>query len=127
MANRRRDRELELQWRRVLRRHRASKLSVREFCRREALSEASFYAWRRTIAERDRQRKTTAEESAATPRRSSRPPAFVPVVVDAGELNGNAAEIVIELRGSRRLRLPETIEPARLATLIHAIEAEGRA
>ena len=130
MAKGRYDRELEARWRRVLGKQAASKLSVREFCRREELSESSFYAWRRTIAQRDGHAKSKPL-SPLKPKRhqptNSDAPAFLPVVLDANDLQADARDIVIELRGERRLRLPESIEPMRLATLIHAIEAEPRA
>ena len=48
--------EKERFWREVLRRQAASGVSVREVCRREALKESAFYFWKRTIAERDRQK-----------------------------------------------------------------------
>jgi transposase-like protein len=40
-------------WRGLLRQWRRSGSSVRGFCREHGLSEPSFYAWRRTLAERD--------------------------------------------------------------------------
>ena len=43
----------ERQWRKILRRHQASGLGVRQFCQELQLSEPSFYAWRREIARRD--------------------------------------------------------------------------
>ena len=53
---RQRDSGKERFWRRLLRQWRRSGLTVREFCDQQAVSEPSFYAWRRTIAERDQQR-----------------------------------------------------------------------
>lgn len=53
MANKQRDPRREARWRQILAKQAASGLSVREFCRRQKLTEASFYFWRRTIAERD--------------------------------------------------------------------------
>jgi hypothetical protein len=40
-------------WRRLVRQWRRSGLSIRAFCVERQLSEPSFYAWRRTIAQRD--------------------------------------------------------------------------
>lgn len=48
-----RDVRKEQQWRQWLRQWRASGLSVRAFCEERGLSEPSFYAWRRALAERD--------------------------------------------------------------------------
>jgi transposase-like protein len=40
-------------WRRMVRRCRGSGLTVRAFCAEHGVSEPNFYAWRRTLAERD--------------------------------------------------------------------------
>jgi transposase-like protein len=40
-------------WRRAVAEYRRSGLTVREFCARRTLSEPSFYAWRRELAQRD--------------------------------------------------------------------------
>ena len=45
--------EKEQFWRLVMDEHEQSGLSAREFCRRESLSEASFYSWRRKLRDRD--------------------------------------------------------------------------
>lgn len=58
MPNRQRDPQREVRWRRSLAEQAGSGLSIRKFCRHQKLTEASFYFWRRTIAERDRQRKS---------------------------------------------------------------------
>lgn len=50
-----RDTGKERFWREMLRRWRRDGGTVREFCAEHGLAEASFYGWRRTIAERDRQ------------------------------------------------------------------------
>ena len=53
MGNRNQSGERESFWRLALEEHAKSGLNTREFCRREALSEASFYSWRRKIRQRD--------------------------------------------------------------------------
>jgi transposase-like protein len=64
-------------WRRIVREWRSSGLSVRAFCRERDLSEPNFYAWRRTLAERDAQAarfvavRVVADEKAATAARRS--------------------------------------------------------
>lgn len=55
MARLKRSVEKEVFWRFVLDEQASSGLSVRAFCRREAVSEASFYFWRRELAARDGQ------------------------------------------------------------------------
>ncbi len=111
MANHERDAKREVFWRGVFKRHAASGLTVRAFCQRERLTESAFFAWRRTIAERDAEVK------------GSRRPAFLPVVVE-GDSRRDAA-ITLALAGGRVLRLPESIAADRLAELVHALEARG--
>ncbi len=108
MANTNRDAGREAFWRQTLANFRKSRLSVREFCRREKLHESAFYAWRRTIRERGPRQ------------RGRRPPAFVPLVLGQARA---AADITLELRGGRSLRLNESFPVDRLATLVLALEA----
>jgi len=113
MANNERDGAKERFWRDALQRCATSGLSGRAFCRREKLGEGSFYAWRRTISERDGHR----------PRATKAPPAFVPAVITSEPRQEGA--LVLELAGGRRLRLPESISPERLAELVQALEARA--
>ena len=48
--------EKEQYWRGQIDGQAASGLSARQWCQRERLSEPSFYAWRRKLAQRDRER-----------------------------------------------------------------------
>jgi transposase-like protein len=111
MANKQRDPRREATWRRLLAKHGASGLSVRAFCQQEKLSESMFYAWRRTIHQRNR-------EASRAPQ-----PAFLPAVVTP-ELPSEGS-IAVELAGGRVLRLPESICVERLAQLVQALEAGG--
>jgi transposase len=47
--------ERERYWRGVIKKQRASRLSVAEFCRRNDVADALFYRWRRRLAEWDAQ------------------------------------------------------------------------
>jgi hypothetical protein len=84
-----RDRGKERFWQEMVGRWRRSGASVRAFCAEHGLSEPSFYAWRRTIAERDEQagRKATrrtagrANTSSHGDRHAKGLPAFVPLQV----------------------------------------------
>jgi transposase-like protein len=109
MANRERDAKREAFWRDVFKRHAVSGLTIRAFCQREQLTESAFFAWRRTIGERDAEAKP--------PKRS----AFLPVVVER-DFRRDAA-ITLELAGGRVLRLPEATPTARLVELVQALEA----
>jgi len=114
MAEWKRDAEREAFWRRALARQRESGLTVRAFCRREGVSEPSFYAWRRVVRERDAERRPTAK-------RQPTRPGFLPVVLrEAPTRDGG---IVIAWRGGRRMHLPATVHPDRLAELVRALEA----
>lgn len=48
-----RDRRREERWRRLLRQHGESGLTVREFCRRRKVTETAFYYWRRELQRRE--------------------------------------------------------------------------
>jgi transposase len=98
MANNRRDAEKERFRCEALARRAKSGLSVRAFCRRERLAESAFYAWRRTIGERD-------GKSVLPPKsRATKRIAFVPAVVT--DEPRRESGVVIELIGGRVLRLP---------------------
>lgn len=112
MANRQRNSAKEVSWREILKRFSTSGLSVREFCQREQVAESAFYAWRRTIAERDGTRKPT-----------SKTPAFVPAVISREP--EHESPLVLQLTGNLELRLPLSIPAERLAELVHALEARG--
>lgn len=49
-------------WRRIVTRQPASGLSIRAWCEHEGVKEASFYAWRRTLAQRDASREAAVKE-----------------------------------------------------------------
>jgi transposase-like protein len=105
MARQRRDPEREAFWRGALKRFDGSGLSVRAFCQRERLTESAFYAWRRTIRQRD---------GAKPAKRSPPAPRFMPVRL--GEVAPRVeASIAIEFAGRRVLRLPESTPIERLA------------
>ena len=102
-------------WRRMVRQWRSSGLSIRDFCAERQISEGNFYAWRRTIAERDAQ--------------AAR---FVPVHVvpdpkPAGDGSGNGSDNGLELLlgAGRVLRIGQNFDTATLRRLLALLE-EGR-
>lgn len=109
MSNQGRDAKREVFWRGVRKRYAASGLTIRAFCQREQFTESAFFAWRRTIAERDVEAKLAKQ------------PAFLPVVVDGD--SRREGEITIELAGGRVLRLPEATPTGRMVELVNALEA----
>ena len=107
MANRRRDVKREALWRGVLKRFTSSGLSIREFCQREGLTESAFYAWRRTIGERDETSRTR--------------PAFVPAVLS--DQSAGEASISIELASGCVLRFSGPTALEQLADLVVALQS----
>jgi hypothetical protein len=91
---------------------------VAEFCRREGLSQPSFYAWRRTIAQRDSAKRSKPRQPA---------PGFLPVrLSDAAPRVGVEASITIELAEGLVLRLSEATPAVRVAELVRALEETRR-
>ena|ERR1700694_4500031 len=99
-------------WRRMVRQWRSSGLSIRDFCGERHISEPSFYAWRRTIAQRD-----------------AKATRFVPVQVipdekrAAKDVSGQGLELLL---GTRRvLRIGPNFDGPTLQRLLALLE-EGR-
>ena len=84
-------------WRQRVAQQPRSKLSIREFCQRAGVSEASFYAWRRELARRDadagqsaaiepalasRQAEPALSKSGMAGGRAISQPRFLPVAID---------------------------------------------
>jgi transposase-like protein len=118
MSDGRRCGEKESYWREVLGRHADSGLSVREFCEREGVKQASLYAWRRRVAERDG--KIVSRRTSPSP---APQPAFVPALLTCTE--PHAGTIRIELADGTQLRAPASIDPLRLAELVGALAQRG--
>ena len=134
-----RDGEKERGWREAVKRWAKSGLSVREFCRRNALSEPSFYGWRRTLAQRDAVRAARGKPPIAS-RRSGKlapggaakrsrggnrvgqaaAPAFLPVALSASPFAPPACEIVSPDGWQVRLMESPTSE-----TLLHVLRLLG--
>lgn len=107
------DLSLEHTWRLRLRRQAASGLSIVAFCRREDVSSASFYAWRRRLA---------------TPPLAERPdlPLFVPLEFDPAprlEETSPSHGFEIELPHHVRLRCIAAPEPEWLGRLVVALSS----
>jgi hypothetical protein len=120
MANRQRDRAKEQQWRRLIAEWRRSQLNIRAFCEERQLSEPSFHAWRRTLAERAR------EQTARRRRQASREqlPAFVPLQVTP-EVSDDASGIEVVLASGHVLRVRSGFDVETLRQLL-AVLAEVR-
>src|SRR5271170_4324430 len=97
---------LEHTWRLRLRRQATSSLSIPDFCRREGVSTASFYAWKRRLI----------APPVTTP---SDPPLFVPIRLDPSiRPDGSSPPWPIPPRG----RTPDDLAPLRRPrVLLHPI------
>jgi hypothetical protein len=100
-----RDGRKEQHWRRLIEEWRVSGLTVRAFCARRAVSEPSFYAWRRELQQRD------ADHVA-----------FVPVRVLDPEAPTAGAGIDLLLPGQRTVRVAPGFDAATLRRLLAVLE-----
>lgn len=117
----RRDAAKQRYWEGCVARWRKSGLSVREFCRREALCEPSFYAWRRELARRETSEPHARRASRAA-RRAPQPAAFVPVEVVAPKFAAPPAGIEILLPRGRRVRVRPGFDRVTLQTVLDILE-----
>ena len=100
-------------WRERLARWRQSGISISEFCRREKLSQPSFFQWRKRLAKK-------ADASIALGG-EARVPSFLPVQV-VTPVDGFPQ---IEIRwGKVRARVPITIDERALRQLLRVIREE---
>jgi transposase-like protein len=113
-----RDRGKELFWRRLLQLWSRSGRTIRDFCAEHQVSEASFFAWRRTIAERD-------QELLAKPAAAGGPAAFVPLRVVATPPPESVDCFEVVLNDDCVVRVPAGFDPASFRQLL-AILLEQR-
>jgi hypothetical protein len=102
----------EQYWRAMVRRWHSSGLSVRAFCEEHGLAVPSFYAWRRTLAQRDSAVRFVPVQ--VTPELEPRTPA-------AGPTSG----LELVLTAGRRLRIAPGFDEATLRRLLALLE-EGQ-
>ena len=84
------------------------------FCAEQGVSEASFFAWRRTIAERDQQQPTPPQS----------PATFVPLRVIATPAPQPARPFEVVLNDDRVVRVPAGFDPASLRQLLAILHEE---
>lgn len=104
----------EAAWRRVVRGHAATGLSIRAYCAGCGVKEAGFYWWRARLARRG---------AATSPQPTA---AFVPVVVQSPPAADQVEGMAIELRGGRVLRLP-AMAVRQVVELVCALECDVQA
>jgi hypothetical protein len=125
MPNGQRDLGKERLWRELVQRWRRSDLTARAFCAEQGISEPSFYAWRKTINERDTEAGPTAKRHQGSSARRSAcqaddVPAFVPVGVGAAGAASGAIEVVIG--PGRIVRVPAGFDADMLRQLLKVLE-----
>lgn len=96
---RKKNESAETVWRDRLARFDRSDLTVKQFCRREGVSDAAFYRWRRRLKNSGRRTKTTGK---LADNRVSGTEAFVPVNVSA------TAFAEVDFPNGVRVRVPAT-------------------
>ena len=79
-------------WLRHFRRWQSSRLSVRDYCERLQLSEASFYSWKRTLQERGLL-SDAAPAGTRSPRTNA--PLFLPVAVAEDESSTGPINLIL--------------------------------
>lgn len=115
----RRDQGKEQCWRRLLELWRGSGLSVRAFCAEHAVSEPSFYSWRRVLARRDTCRAQAPNGAAA-----AHSPRFVPLRVVPGVPAAPSTTFEVLLPQGRILRVPTPFDEFTLRQLLAILEEE---
>ncbi len=116
MKNAARSAAKEACWRERLQSQAGSEISVRAFCRREGLSEPSFYSWRRELDKRDRQR---SAQSAAGAAHSAAAGSAGLVAVDVIGVLGEAT-LEIAIAGGVVIRLREEASAETLQRVLAA-------
>ena len=119
--------EKEEFWRLVIEEQGASGLSVRAFCEREGVSEPSFYAWRKRLRDRDEARMANKIEQEQSLVRVDVVDSQHPVGTKCSDENsgqsygGQVATLEVLTPCGFTVRVSETVQPTRLATLLSAI------
>ena len=103
-------------WRAAVELHMESGLSVHEFCQREGLGQASFYAWRKRLAHPAEPAHQEAPRKGKLTKNDPEP-SFVSVEIAADHA---VATLVIELAGGT-LRVGGDCSPTLLRTAVEAL------
>ncbi len=120
----RRTLERERYWRGVIRKHRASGLSVSAFCRKDGLSACSFYRWRRKLEKQQQEEKDSPhnEEDACEDSTGTDTVAkFVPIEVQAPR-NSTRAGCEVVLPSGCRVVVSAQCDAAWLCEILGALQ-----
>jgi hypothetical protein len=121
MANQQRDPRKEHFWRQHLQCWQRSSLTIRDYCAQHHLSEPSFYAWRRMLAERDQHAHATVTTVTAQTPPAERvdPPAFVAV-----QLAAAATPLELLLNDGVIVRVPAGFDADTLRRLLQTLRSQ---
>ena len=97
-------------WQMVIETWKSSGLSIRRFCMKEGLTEASFYSWRKKLMSND-----SAPEKQGTPKPSESE--FIEVTIPSN--SSSAIELV--LISGNTLKLPVAVDAKTLTTIISVL------
>ena len=95
-------------WQMVIETWQSSGLSVRQFCKKESLSEPSFYSWRK---------KLTGDNSEQDNQHESEPSAFIEVAIP----KNNSAAIELLLSCGSILKIPVGVDDKTLTTVVSVL------
>jgi len=112
-----RDPRTQHRWLELVRRWQRSQLPVRTFCARQGLREASFYAWRRLLRQRD-----LIPGLSQPARKSPSLAVFVPVTLAAEPAPTTPVDLV--LADGRLLRVRPGFDPDTLLELVRLLERQ---
>jgi hypothetical protein len=111
---------LAAEWRARLGRWRRSRLSIAEFCRREQLSQPSFFAWRRRLADLGVPSADRRQRSNTTGQERSGPNKKTPRLVQLAPLAWPQAAIQIALPSGALVTLPSHASSELVSAAIRA-------
>ena len=118
-------------WRRLLQLWRRSGRSIRAFCAEHRVREGSFHAWRRTIADRDRQLATQPEglsgsRHVAPHQVTAGQATFVPLRIVPTPAGDPSRAFEVVLSDDRVVRVPAGFDPASLRQLLAILQEQPR-
>jgi hypothetical protein len=119
-----RSEERRTYWRGMLERRAASGLSVRQFCKEEQVSEASFHSWKRKLVHGGRPSKKGGQkrpQAKPVTKRADNAAVFIPVRVSPAT---NDLMEIVHPRG-HLVRLPATFNEISLRQVLNVLDSQA--
>ena len=118
--------EREQFWRLAIEEHAQSGLSAREFCRRESISEPSFYSWRRRLSGRERLSETAVSRQASGSPASGRTTELAASGLIPVQVAGLAPRMIeVVAPAGVVVRLPEDCSVETIGRVLRALRQAG--